>query len=230
MAPRLATVALAVSSIVALGCGDAHRPAVRGVVSESEPDAERPAPVDSRSASSAVSPHGSDATTPAPSLPADPGGPEVSLGPEVDLGKLQLVAPKDWVRKRPQISFIVAEFALPCAEGDPADGRLTVTVAGGSLSDNVDRWRKQFAPKPDKESQDKLTVSGVEVTLVDLSGAYLDQRGPFTPAEERKDYRMLGAIFDVDGQLHFLKAYGPAKTMAAQVPKFREFVQSLKKQ
>jgi hypothetical protein len=64
--------------------------------------------------------------------------------------------------------------------------------------------------------------------VVDFSGTFNDQRGPFAPAVECPDYRMLGAIFDVDGQLHFIKCYGPSKTMAARADEFRAFVRSLK--
>jgi len=126
------------------------------------------------------------------------------------------------------VAFILAEFALPRAEGDSADGRLTVSVARGSLKDNIERWRGQFGGKPEKESQETIKVEGIDVTLVDFSGTYQDQMGPFAPGVDRSNYRMLGAIFELGGELHFLKAYGPAKTMEARAPEFRAFVQSLK--
>jgi hypothetical protein len=41
---------------------------------------------------------------------------------------------------------------------------------------------------------------------------------------------MLGAIIDLgEEQLYFLKAYGPAKTLAAHADEFRALLQSLKK-
>jgi hypothetical protein len=149
---------------------------------------------------------------------------------EVNLGKYVLTASKAWTRKQPKIDIILAEFSLPRAEGDPADGRLTVTVAGGSVAENIDRWRKQFGDKPEKESQDKIDVSGVPITLVDFSGTYQGgaMPGMMAAAAELPHYRMLGAIFDLDGQLHFLKCYGPAKTIAARADEFRALVKSLK--
>jgi hypothetical protein len=157
-----------------------------------------------------------------------PGAAVEAGGPEVRLEKVQLTAPKSWSRQQPRSGFILAEFALPKVKGDEADGRLTVSVAGGSLADNLARWRSQFIGKPQKDSEEKLDVSGVKVTLVDLSGTYSDQRGMMGPGVERPDYRLLGAIFAVDGQMHFLKAYGPAKTMAAHADEFRAMVRSLK--
>jgi hypothetical protein len=147
---------------------------------------------------------------------------------EVNLEGARLTAPSSWLRKPPRVDFILAEFALPHADGDAADARLTVSSAGGTVADNVARWRQQFGDKLQKESQTELTVAGTEVTLVDFSGKYLDQRGPFTPATECPDYRMLGAIIDLGGRLDFIKCTGPQKTMAARADEFRTFVRSLK--
>ena len=146
---------------------------------------------------------------------------------EVNLGKYVLTAPKSWTRKPPKSEMIMAEFTVPRAEGDAADGRLTVTAAGGSGQDNVDRLRGQFVGKPEKESTEKLDVFGVPVTLVDFTGTY--QAGMMmAPAPAMPNYRMLGAIFDIGGQLHFLKCYGPAKTIAARADEFHALVKSLK--
>ncbi len=148
-------------------------------------------------------------------------------GPVVTLGRVRLTSPEGWTRKSPRSEFIQAEFALPRSEGDAADGRLTVTTAGGSVEDNVSRWRGQFSQQLDKESQEQLKVQDVEVTLVDFTGTYNDQRGNFSQLAESPNYRMLGAIFSVDGGLHFIKLYGPEKTIAARADEFRGFVQSL---
>jgi hypothetical protein len=154
-------------------------------------------------------------------------GPEAaSLGPEVDLDAARLKAPPGWVRKQPRSGIIAAEFSLPRVAPDTVDGRLTVAVVGGSVQGNIDMWRQQFADKPEKESQEKLTVAGVPATVVDLSGTYTGQRGMMGGAEEGKGYRMLGAILDVGGQLHFVKLYGPQKTVDAHAAEFRSFIQS----
>jgi hypothetical protein len=193
------------------GCRERYTTVVREVKPERE--------------SEAPSPHPTSADV-HPVAPAAP--PAASTGPEVDLDGAQLTAPKNWVRKPPRVEFIRAEFSLPRAEGDPTDGRLTVSVAGGGVKQNVDRWRTQFAGKLEKENEQKVKAGGIEVTLVDFSGTFKDQRGPFAPEVESPGYRMLGAIFDIGGQMHFIKAYGPAKTMAARAAEFRAFVESLK--
>jgi len=146
---------------------------------------------------------------------------------EVSLGRMGLSAPEGWLRKPPAVDFILAEFILSRAEGDAADVRLTVSSVGGSVEQNVDRWRGQFGGKPQKESLDRVEIAGVEVTLVDFCGTYVDQRGPFAPTVERPDYRLLGAIIPLEGRLYFVKCYGPRKGMAARAEEFRAFVRSL---
>jgi hypothetical protein len=150
-------------------------------------------------------------------------------GGAVELDKITLTAPEDWQRNQAGSQFVLAEFILPKAEGDDADGRLTVSVAGGSIEANVDRWKTQFGGKPEKESQQQIEAGGLQITRVDFSGEFNDQRGPFAPAIQRPGYRMLAAIIPVDGQLHFIKATGPEKTIAAHAEAFDAFVRSVQK-
>jgi hypothetical protein len=76
---------------------------------------------------------------------------------------------------------------------------------------------------------EQLEVNGQEVHLVDISGRYRDQPGPFAPAVIRDDYRMLGAIIVTEGiGQYFVRMYGPKQTVAENVDAFREMVDSLK--
>ncbi len=160
---------------------------------------------------------------------------EKAAGAEISLadGKLTLTAPADWKKQEPSVRIIEYEFSIPAAEGDENDGRLTIMGAGGSVEANIDRWIGQFS-QPDNKStkdrtkQEKITVDGQTVHLVDISGTYKDQRGPFAPATIYKDYRMLAAIIATDksGQ-YFVKFTGPAKTVAANEKAFRELIESL---
>ncbi len=150
-------------------------------------------------------------------------------GGEVRLQSLTLTAPKGWPRKPPQSSFIQAEYILPQVEEDSLDGRLTLSVAGGSIEANIDRWKDQFGGAPEKSHQEKMEVNGIPVTLVDFSGDFNDQRGPFAPAVKRSGYRMIGAVIPVGDQLHFVKAVGPKKTMETHAEKIKAFIRSAKK-
>ena len=47
-------------------------------------------------------------------------------------GKLELTSPAGWERKKPSSGIVEHEFNIPKAEGDGADGRMTVMGAGGT--------------------------------------------------------------------------------------------------
>src|SRR3989304_7642307 len=60
------------------------------------------------------------------------GQPLGDSGGPVELDAITLTAPAGWPQMPPSSSFVSAEFALPRAEGDDADGRLTISTAGGA--------------------------------------------------------------------------------------------------
>jgi hypothetical protein len=152
-----------------------------------------------------------------------------NAGGPVDLDKITLSAPEGWNRREPSSNFVLAEFYLPGAGDSAKDGRLTVSAAGGDIESNIERWRSQFGGKPDKESRRSIEAGGFEVTLVDFSGEFSDQRGPFAPVSKQPGARMLAAIIPVEGELFFVKAVGPAETVSAHEDKILAFVDSVKK-
>ena len=149
-------------------------------------------------------------------------------------GKIKMKAPKGWKKKKPRVRIIDFEYGVTKTKGDPRDARMTVMRAGGSVQANISRWIGQFRQTDGSSSRKKAKikkykVSGQQVHLVDLSGTYKDQRGPFAPAKFRKDYRMLSAIIETkDYGQFFVKLYGPKKTVKANEKKFRDMVGSLK--
>jgi hypothetical protein len=145
-----------------------------------------------------------------------------------ELGTITVSVPAQWVEKRPSVSFILAEYTLPKVEGDSDDGRLTVSRAGGSIKDNIQRWRGQFRGKLLKDETKEIKVDGLTVTLIDFAGEYNDRRGPFAPGVTKPGYRMLAAIIPVDGQLHFVKCTGPVATLTSHEKAFEQFVRSVR--
>jgi hypothetical protein len=147
---------------------------------------------------------------------------------------VSLTAPADFIAKKPGNNIIAYEFSAPKVEGDERDGRLTVMTASGSVDANIDRWIAQFSQPDGKPTKDrteikKETIGGQEVHIVDISGTFSDRPGPFAPGVNREGYRMLGAIIvTADHGQHFLKFYGPAKTIAAHEKAFDALVKSLK--
>jgi len=149
-------------------------------------------------------------------------------------GDISLQAPGDWMKKKPRTRIVEVEFAIPAVEGDETDGRLTIMQAGGSVKANIDRWIGQFSQPDGKSTRERAVIKeqkidGQTVHTVDISGTYADRRGPFAPAVQRKDYRMLAAIVVTeDNGQQFIKFYGPKKTVAAHEKAFNEFLKSMK--
>jgi hypothetical protein len=148
-------------------------------------------------------------------------------------GKISLAVSGAWTKKEPSVRIIEAEFAVPAAEGDAADGRLTIMAAGGSIEQNIERWIGQFTQPGGKNTKDAVKqeqtkVDGQAVHLVDISGTFKDQRGPFAPASVYEDHRMLAAIVSTENSgRYFIKLTGPQKTIAANEEAFRKMIESL---
>ena len=150
-------------------------------------------------------------------------------------GSLSLEAPEGFERVQPKSGMIEAEFAVP-SEGELPAGRMTVMGAGGSIEANIDRWCGQFTQPGGGDTKDKVTkksfkVAGCSVTLVDITGTYLDQPGgPFAggPKIERPGYRMLAAIVETPAEgNHYLKFYGPAATVERHAAGFQKMVEGM---
>jgi len=208
------------------GCSDRHQPEVRRGGGEIRESAGKQSPASESGAPRTENPHRNLLESPHSETAGEQ--PEETLGPVVDLGSLTLTAPKEWPRKPPRSGVLLAEFSLPHAEGDPSDGRLTVSGVGGGVQANIDRWKGQFSGSP-KTAEEHLKAAGRDVTLVDFTGTYKDQQGMMGPVTERPDYRLLGAIIATGEGRNVLvvKAYGPLKTMGAHAAEFRKFVESL---
>lgn len=151
----------------------------------------------------------------------------------IDMGDVTFKAPEKWVKKQPKSSIVQYEFHAPKAEGDEADGRLTVMAAGGGIDANINRWIGQFTQPDGKDTKDRAKISkkkvgAVEVHLVDIAGTFKDSPGPFAPGVDRERYRMLAAIVvPPKGQQIFLKFYGPQKTIAEQEAAFASLVDNV---
>lgn len=156
-------------------------------------------------------------------------------GDELDLAIATTEAPDGWEKKEPRVNIIRYEYHAPKVEGDPADARMTVMAAGGTVKANIERWYGQFT-QPDGGSTEEVAtvkekeIDGFDVTIVDISGTYKDQRGPFAPAKMREDYRMLGAIIPVrEGAAIYFKMYGPKKTMDKHDEAFMKMIEGIEK-
>ncbi|NDC63376.1 MAG: hypothetical protein EBZ59_05180 [Planctomycetia bacterium] len=151
-------------------------------------------------------------------------------------GAFALEAPVGWRRVQPKSQIVETEFTIPAAADGEQPGRMTAMGAGGSVSDNVDRWIGQFSQPDGGSTKDKtvtktLKIAGCTVTFVDVPGTYKDMPGgPFAggKAIERPNYRMLAAIVETPASgNHFLKFYGPAAVVDRHADGFRTMVEGM---
>lgn len=157
--------------------------------------------------------------------------------------RIELVVPATWSERERQNNIIEKEFLIyetPLKKGeepkeDTPSGRLTLSASGGTVDQNMRRWIGQFRLGRDADGEDAVQQEAIELEggtlhLLDITGTYFDSpRGPFGPKVERTDYRMLGAIIEIeDGPLYFVKFYGPEKIVEANAKDFRKMVRATK--
>ena len=130
-----------------------------------------------------------------------------------------------------------ATYPVAAVQGDRDPAECVVYFfgagQGGSIQDNIDRWEGQFETpggKPAPAKVTKITIHGLPVTMIDVSGEYSGMGGPIATAPVRvTGYRLLGAIIESPSGNVFIKFAGPANTMAANQPKFRQLLDSFEK-
>ena|ERR1700683_5370586 len=160
------------------------------------------------------------------------------LSPGPCAATLKYTAPAGWTSKPPASSSRVAEFVLPRAEGDKDDASLVVyffsATGGGSVQANVDRWISQMTQPDGRASKDvaktsTMTVNGLKVSDVDVSGTYVAEMSP--GAAEHFNYpgwRLRAAVVETPGGAYYIKVTGPAKTVAKWDEAYGAFLKSLK--
>ncbi|MGL4512577.1 MAG: hypothetical protein ACRCT8_05755 [Lacipirellulaceae bacterium] len=169
------------------------------------------------------------------SLPVAADAEAAAAGAPLELagGKLVVTPPAAWKVVPPANNMLEAELSAPAPDGSDVDpARMTVMTAGGSIDANVQRWIAQFrategGADPSKAKIDKLDAGGMQATIVDLSGEYMDSMGgPFGPKTPRPNYRLVGAIVATgDAGNYFFKLIGPEETVAEHADSFRAMIQ-----
>jgi hypothetical protein len=151
-------------------------------------------------------------------------------------GELKYKTPEGWVTEQPTSKMRAAQYKLPKVEGDAEDAGLVLYFfgqgQGGSVADNVDRWVNQMAQPDGKPSKDKartetLTINGLKVTTVDVTGTYTAQMSPGSDSHyNNSNYRLLAAVVETPKGNYFAKLIGPEKTVGHWSQSFTEYVKS----
>jgi hypothetical protein len=126
-----------------------------------------------------------------------------------------------------------ATYRVAPAPGDPAAGECAVYFfgegQGGSVEDNIDRWKNQFKASDGRTAAARVgtrTVHGLTVTTIDTSGQYSGMGGPMAAPSAVGGYRLLGAIVDAPGGRIFVKFTAPLKTVELNREKFDQLIAS----
>jgi hypothetical protein len=130
----------------------------------------------------------------------------------------------------------VAQYKLPRADGDTEDALLVVYYfgkgQGGSAQANIDRWINQVKqpdgqPSKDKAKTDSLTVNGLAINTVDVSGNYGGGMSPDSaPTNSSAIYRLRAAIVDTPKGSYFIKLTGPEKTIKHWDQAYNDYLHS----
>ena len=152
-------------------------------------------------------------------------------------GDLHYKVPDGWVTGQPSSKMRVAQFKLPKADGDNEDGELVLYYfganQGGTPEANIDRWTSMMqqadgSPSKDKAKTESLTINGLKVSTVDVTGKYTAEMAPGSGKfYDNADYRLRGAVIETAKGNYFLKLVGPAKTVGRWEQSFTDYLKSL---
>lgn len=156
------------------------------------------------------------------------------------VGELRYTAPAGWQEEKPTSNMRLAQYKLPRAAGDNADGELVLYYfgpgQGGTAQANIDRWVGQMqqadgSPSKDKAKIETTTVHNLPVTTVDVSGKYnggmaSPGASPAATPMDMSNYRLRAAIIETPKGSYFVKLTGPQATIARWDQAYADYIKS----
>lgn len=164
---------------------------------------------------------GAPATTPtgAPAAAPRPGG------------AITWDAPASFTKVDHPSSMRKATYHAPKVGSDAEPPELAVTVVGGSIDANIDRWVGQFDPgAKDTLTRSTRKVGAYEVTLVEMRGTF-QGGGPMmggAAAGPKTGWALLAAIVPDGDMSWFFKMTGPEASVTAARADFDALVASFR--
>ena len=151
---------------------------------------------------------------------------------------LKFTAPSGWVEEKASSKMRVAQYRLPKADGDTEDASLVLYFfgagQGGGTAANIERWISQMKQTDGSESKSKakeenLTVNGLKITSVTLTGTYTAEMAPGSGTfYNNPNYRLRAAVIDTPKGAYYLKIVGPDKTVTKWDRSVSDFIGSFK--
>ncbi len=141
---------------------------------------------------------------------------------DVKPGPVEGVTPDGWVSK-PATQFRALNYGF----GASGRGECWVSLASGSVIDNVNRWLGQFSNSPLDEAAfqglRRVPVAGVEGVWVEAVGTYAGMGGAAS-----EGFALAGVIAEVDGRLLTVKMVGPQDEVEQAKAQLEALAASLK--
>ena len=151
-------------------------------------------------------------------------------------GEFRTQVPAGWNSEKPTSDMRLAQYKLPKADGDGEDALLVVYYfgpgQGGSSQANIDRWVNQIKQPDGSSSKEKartetMTVNGLHVDTVDVSGNYSGGMSPDSaPVDSKSIYRLRAAVVETPRGSYFVKLTGPEKTVSHWDQAYRDYINS----
>lgn len=132
--------------------------------------------------------------------------------------------PEGW-RQVPATEFRLLNYRF----GDEGRGEVYVSVARGSLLDNLNRWLRQFNLEPIDQST--LETWGKVPVGPDSQGVWVEAQGTYAPGMGKPpvaDQALAGIIAKADGGVLTIKMVGPKEEVEAQKSVLKSFAASAK--
>jgi hypothetical protein len=125
----------------------------------------------------------------------------------------------------------VAQYRLPKAEGDSEDASLVLYYfgmgQGGSVDANLERWAGQMGQTVEQGRKQTMTVNGLNITLLDVSGTYSGEMTPGSGNKENKpNSRLRAAVIETPKGAYFVKLTGGSKTVDRWDAEFMSYLKS----
>ena len=150
---------------------------------------------------------------------------------------LKFTSQTGWVEEKTSSAMRVAQYKLPKVEGDKEDASFVLYYfgqgQGGGASANVERWIGQLKQTDGGDSksrtkEESLTVNGLKVTTVDVSGTYTAETAPGSGEfHNSPNYRLRGAVIETPKGSYYIKVVGPEKTIAKWNQSITDFIKSV---
>jgi hypothetical protein len=161
--------------------------------------------------------------------PAGSAAPDRPAAPAAAAGDLAWDAPASFTKVEHASPMRKATYHAPKVDPDTEAPELSVTVVGGSIDANIDRWIGQFdAAAKDTMARSTRQVSGRDVTIVELKGTFAGggmMGGPSTP---KPGFALLAAIIPAGERSWFFKMTGPEASVTAARADFDALVASIR--